>query len=121
MVQGGMVELETGLVEADLKGNLLRYVYVDGEMVNKALITNGHATVADFPSSFEFKREFVLAQENAMANRRGVWESSHAEGEHQLSPQGTATPAAIFLEVHCPLRRPAAPPSIATTPALWSR
>ena len=72
MVQGGMVELETGLVEADLKGNLLRYVYVDGEMVNKAMITNGHATVADFPSSFEFKREFVLAQENAMANRRGV-------------------------------------------------
>ena len=97
LVLGRFVELWKGRNETGPEGNLLRYVYIDGEMVNKALITNGHATVSAFPSTFEFKSEFVLAQENARANRRGVWEAAKEEGEHQVSPLGTATPPAMFF------------------------
>ncbi len=45
LVEGRTVDLERGNVESDASGRLLRYVYVDGEMVNMALLTNGYATV----------------------------------------------------------------------------
>jgi len=76
LVNNRMVELEVGTVETDLTGNLLHYVFVDGEMVNKVLLTNGYATVARFPLEFQYQDEFLLVEENAKINRRGIWESS---------------------------------------------
>ena len=38
LVEGRTVELEQGVSDKDPQGRLLRYVYVDGEMVNKALL-----------------------------------------------------------------------------------
>ena len=48
-LQSGLVELERDIMDTDTSDRLLRYVYVNGEMVNKALLTNGYATVASFP------------------------------------------------------------------------
>ena len=81
LVEGRTVELEQGVVDTDLRGDLLRYVYVGGEMVNKALVTNGYATVADFPPDFHYQTEFLIAEENAKVNSRGIWKSSTPGGE----------------------------------------
>ena len=96
LVEGRTVELETGSVEADPNGNLIRYVYVDGEMVNKTLLTNGYATVGGFPATFRYETEFLVAEENAKVNRRGIWSPSRSSDEESLSSSATATPVPPF-------------------------
>ena len=96
LVEGRTVELEVGSVEANSNGDLIRYVYVDGEMVNKALLTNGYATVGQFPTTFRYQTEFLMAQENAKVNRRGVWSPTKPNDENALSSSATATPVPPF-------------------------
>ena len=91
LVEGRTVQLERGNVESDPNGNLIRYVYVDGEMVNKALLTNGYTTVGEFPTTFRYQTEFLMAEENAKVNRRGLWSPSKPGDEHALSSSGTVT------------------------------
>ena len=92
LVMSQTVELEKGMVDTDSFGHLIRYVYVDGEMVNKALLTNGYATVAGFPADFKHKTSFALAEEGAKNERRGLWTSpSPVTGQATLSP----TPAVV--------------------------
>ena len=73
LVEGRTVDLEKGNVESDASGRLLRYVYVDGEMVNMALLTNGYATVASFPPDFKHSTSFAVAEEGARREGRGYW------------------------------------------------
>ena len=97
LVEGRTVELEQGDVESDAKGNLLRYVYVDGEMVNKSLITNGYAVVAGLPSDFRYQTDFLLAEENARAGLRGIWKSASTDAEDEgVSALSTPTPVPDF-------------------------
>ena len=72
LVEGRTVELERGTTDTDASGRLLRYVYVDGEMVNKAMLTNGYATVAAWPETFEHRTDFAVAEESAKKAKRGT-------------------------------------------------
>jgi len=76
LVEGRTVQLEKDATETDLLGNLLRYVYVGGEIVNMTLLTNGYATVADFPPHFRYQTQFLVAEETAKASLRGIWNPS---------------------------------------------
>lgn len=96
LVAGRAVELERGSTETDITGNLLRYVYVDGEMVNMALLTNGYVTVSSFPVDFEYKMQFLLAEENAKGSARGIWAATLGGGIGTPSPGATATPVQQF-------------------------
>ena len=110
LVEGRTVELEKGEVESDLLGNLIRYVCVDGEMVNKTLLTNGYATVAAFPPEFVHQTEFLIAEEGAQTSLRGLWKQSSA-GLH--SPDAsTGAPASDLLPAS-----PWVPPFGSTLPA----
>ncbi len=89
MVDGKTVELERGLIDADAFGCLLRYVYVSGEMVNLALLTNGYATVASYPSDFEYKNNFIIAEETAKTGNLGMWKNVFSDehpGQSSLTP-----------------------------------
>ena len=68
------IQLEKGEVDRDVVGNFLRYVYVDGKMINLTLVTAGLATVKDNPSDATHQAELLAAQEDAKANQRGIWE-----------------------------------------------
>ena len=94
MVRSGTVELEKGSVDKDEFGRLLRYVYVDGEMINKALLTNGYATVAGFPGGFEDRTAFLVEEESARRDRRGFWEPPSDGGNTAARP--TPAPAGSF-------------------------
>ena len=99
LVEGRTVELEpdtTGTPDTDREGNLLRYVYVDGEMVNRALLTNGYATVSDFPSDFRRRAEFLDAEENARASRRGLWEPPPPAVDIEGTPPPEPTPIRVL-------------------------
>ena len=98
LVEGKTVQLEKGDVDTDSFGSLLRYVYVGGEMVNRALLSNGYATVAAVPPTFRYHTEFLRAQESARTNVRGVWEppplpSDRTEPASAPQPAPTEVPA----------------------------
>ena len=116
LVEGRKVELERGSVEADTLGNLLRYVYVDGEMVNRTLLTNGYATVASFPSSFQQQTAFLIAEQGAKSSQRGLWNpSANGDGGHGAPGESAAasvSPAPGQQEVS------SAPEFFSTLPAI---
>jgi len=90
MVEGRTVELEKGMIDSDAFGNLFRYVYVSGEMVNLALLTNGYATVASYPPDFEYRNNFIIAEETAKTGNLGMWKNVFSS-EHPGQPNATPT------------------------------
>ena len=70
---GSTVELEQEAVDRDPLGDLPRYVYAEGEMINKALVAAGLATVKESPIDATHQAELLAAQEEAKANQRGMW------------------------------------------------
>lgn len=92
LVGGKIVELERGAVDTDAFGRILRYVYVDGEMVNLTMLTNGYAAVAGFPLDFARRTDFMIAEENARAGQRGAWRPDVLPNDVGTpSPVATAT------------------------------
>ena len=76
IVEGQTVEMERDEVDTDGQGFLLRYVYVDGEMVNQSMLTSGYAIMSSDPPSLRHLNELTAAQESARRDRRGLWESA---------------------------------------------
>lgn len=95
LVEGKTVQLEKDAVETDDVGRLLRYVYVDGEMVNVALLANGLATVSDSPpaSLSLHLTSFIAAVESARTGQEGVWEGIGTGGQspHPGAPISSET------------------------------
>ena len=96
LVAGQTIELEMGPADTDFEGNLLRYVYVDGEMANLSLLVNGYATVADSSSEFRYQAEFYAAQENAREGLRGIWESRRPANSRTPATASSPTPTPPF-------------------------
>lgn len=85
LVEGRTVQLERDVLDVNASGELLRYVYVDGEMVNMALLANGFATVADSPAVFEYRASFVAMAEAAQASAQGAIAGPGAQGGPAVS------------------------------------
>ncbi len=73
LVEGKTVELEKDVSETDDFGRLLRYVWVDGEMVNARLVQEGYAAAATYPPDVKYQELFLSLQREAMAAGRGLW------------------------------------------------
>lgn len=73
LVEEKTVELEKDVSETDEFGRLLRYVWVDREMVNAALVREGYAVAATYPPDVKYQQLFLSLQRAAMAASRGLW------------------------------------------------
>lgn len=73
LVDGKTVRLEKDVSEIDKYGRLLRYVYVGDVMVNEALARGGFAYSSSFPPDVKYQEKFLLAQQEARENNRGLW------------------------------------------------
>lgn len=77
LVNGKMVRLEKDISETDKYGRLLRYIFVsteNGELfVNDYLVRQGYAKSNSYPPDIKYQQQFVEAQQEAMANNRGLW------------------------------------------------
>jgi micrococcal nuclease len=73
LVENKEIELEKDVSETDKYGRLLRYVFVNGEMINERLVRDGFAKVSTFPPDVKFKDLFLEAQEFARNNKVGLW------------------------------------------------
>jgi endonuclease YncB( thermonuclease family) len=75
LIEGETIELEQGVVNQDRDGTYLRYVYVNGEMINLTMLSGGYVIVSDFPSEFRYLGAYVEAIQKAEQAKHGVWSS----------------------------------------------
>lgn len=73
LVAGKTVRLRFDVRKRDRYGRLLAYVYVGGQMVNRALVRDGYAQVATYPPNVRHQDEFLRLQREAREQRRGLW------------------------------------------------
>lgn len=73
LVANRIVELEKDVSETDRYGRLLRYVWVDGHMVNAVLVYNGYAQATTYPPDVNYQDDFLALQRRAEAEGRGLW------------------------------------------------
>lgn len=72
-IEGKEVSLEFDAQERDRYGRLLAYVYVDGIMLNQALLENGLARVAVYPPNTKYLDEFKEIEVYAKNEGLGIW------------------------------------------------
>ncbi|MBX5489612.1 MAG: thermonuclease family protein [Chloroflexi bacterium] len=73
LVDGQRVWLEKDVSETDPYGRLLRYVYVNGTMVNAELVREGYARAVTFPPDVRYAEELRRLEREAREARRGLW------------------------------------------------
>jgi len=73
LVEGKTVALEKDISETDDFGRLLRYVWVDGEMVNAELVREGYAIASTYPPDVKHQELFLSLQREAIGAGLGLW------------------------------------------------
>jgi len=62
LVEGKTIEMEKDVSETDKYDRLLRYVWIDNQMVNETLIKEGLAKTATYPPDVKYKQLFLDAE-----------------------------------------------------------
>jgi micrococcal nuclease len=73
LVEGKLVYLESDIQDTDRYGRLLRYVWIDEEMVNEILVREGYAFASSFPPNVKYQEKFTLLQKEARESEIGLW------------------------------------------------
>jgi micrococcal nuclease len=73
LVLNRVVELEKDVSETDPFDRLLRYVYVDGVMVNEVLVAEGFAEAVAYPPDVKYQGRLDAAESQAIAQGLGAW------------------------------------------------
>ncbi|NHN28473.1 thermonuclease family protein [Paenibacillus agricola] len=76
-----MIELEWDVDRKDQYDRLLAYVWIEGELFNRALIREGYARLATFPPNVRYVDKFKLDQEDARKKQKGLWKDYDAAFE----------------------------------------
>ena len=84
LVEGKEITMSRDVSGKDKYGRLLRYVYVDGEMINELLVRGGYAEVATYPPDVKYKDLFVEAERLAKKEGLGLWSRKCVEGTENL-------------------------------------
>ena len=61
------------MIDSDKFGNLLRYVYADGEMINQKILINGYASLANDQHNFSKRSLFETLYTQSIQEKRGFW------------------------------------------------
>jgi micrococcal nuclease len=99
LVEDKTVVLELDVQERDKYGRLLAYVYLDGIMLNKTLLSEGHAKLATYPPNVRYVDEFTELQANAREKGAGIWayeafaDASKSVGMSEFAGKSESVPA----------------------------
>ncbi|WP_025436980.1 thermonuclease family protein [Peptoclostridium acidaminophilum] len=77
-LEGKTVQLEFDAEERDKYGRLLAYVWIDGVMFNKTLLSEGYAKIATFPPNVKYVDDFKALERQARELKKGFWGDSAA-------------------------------------------
>lgn len=75
LVEGKTVKLEKDISETDRYGRLLRYVWVDDQLINLTLVKEGFAAASSYPPDIARQAEFRQAEQLAREAEVGLWHS----------------------------------------------
>ena len=67
------VVLEKDVSETDDYNRLLRYIYLDGVLINELLIKEGYAKSVPISPDTKYQSRFWAAQQEAQKNNSGLW------------------------------------------------
>lgn len=73
MIEGKRVRLERDVSDRDRYGRLLRYAYLDGQLLNAELVAAGYARVATYPPDVRETEGLRLAEKQAQGAGVGLW------------------------------------------------
>ncbi|MFH1610568.1 MAG: thermonuclease family protein, partial [Patescibacteria group bacterium] len=73
LVKDKEVILEKDVSETDRYQRLLRYVWLDGQLINEVLVKEGYAQAATYPPDVKYQARFLEAQAWAREQTRGLW------------------------------------------------
>ncbi len=73
MLAGQEIEMEKDVSDKDKYSRLLRYVYIDGLLVNDFLLRQGYARLELIPPDTRYALQFKEALNEAKENIRGLW------------------------------------------------
>ncbi|MCK4634305.1 MAG: thermonuclease family protein [Candidatus Aenigmarchaeota archaeon] len=73
LVKNKKIYMEKDKVENDKYGRLLRYIYLEDDMVNLKMIEEGYANVYMLKPNYAHERLFRSAEEVAIDSRLGIW------------------------------------------------
>ena len=73
LVEGKVVALEADVADKDQYDRLLRYVWLEDEMINKKLVAEGYAYASSYPPNVKYQAQFKLAQQQAREQNLGLW------------------------------------------------
>jgi micrococcal nuclease len=89
LVEGKTVQLEKDVSETDRYGRLLRYVYLNGVMINEQLVAEGYAMSSTYPPDVKYQDRILAAQQAARNANRGLW--ADCQTSAPVLPAATAT------------------------------
>jgi micrococcal nuclease len=73
LVDGKTVWLEKDVSDTDQYGRLLRYVSVNGLLVNAELVREGYAHALTYPPDVRYAERFRALEREAREAKRGLW------------------------------------------------
>lgn len=73
LVEGKIVTLEADVQDKDSYGRLLRYVYLDGEMINAKLVEEGYAYSYSREPNVKYQVHFIKLEKKARDSKLGLW------------------------------------------------
>lgn len=83
LAEGRRCWLEYENERKDIYGRALAYVHLDnGVILNESLLADGYAK-AYLKTSFKYKKRYVLLQNGARLNRRGLWRMEEVPLKHE--------------------------------------
>ena len=87
-IHGEQIALEADVLDKDDQGRLLRYVYLDGVMINAAILLNGLGTAVNDGRNMRYNSYLSGMQRRAQDSGTGIWEDRElieTEGVPQAS------------------------------------
>ena len=86
LVEGRTLTLEYDVQRQDRFGRTLAYAYVEGVMVNEALLHQGWGRVLLIPPDLKYAARLRAASEDARRHRRGLWNDSVCRALYGAAP-----------------------------------
>ncbi|MFC1700382.1 thermonuclease family protein [Patescibacteria group bacterium] len=119
MLLGQYIEIEKDVSERDTYDRLLRYVWLNGELINEKLVREGYALASSYPPDIKYQDRINIAEREAREVLRGFWSPSTCNGDIYtgtykdpsfVAPEPTPT-------VSVPAPAPTPTPALIPTPA----
>ena len=66
------LEFDDSQEQIDLYGRYVAYVYLDGELINQKMISEGYAKEYTFKTAYQFQKEFQKSEQDARTHQKGL-------------------------------------------------